>query len=182
MLVPSFAGGPSNTELKKKKPSPQIQCTQIRKMLDCGDWSWHRVVILLEFLADVQSDNKDKYANVNDIKDLESRARAVTRELYAENMTLQQQAVDNQNFNNISVHTSRLQRLSSFVDKDDAIETESTLECVAPGLLLDKHRFAEESDVVLGHGASASVSKGFWIQGSGDTEVYTLRVYVCVDI
>lgn len=147
-------------------------------MLDRGDWSWHRMEILFEFLADMQSDDKDKYANVNDIKDLESRARAVARDLYAENVTLQKQAFENKDFSQASVHSSRLERLLSFVDKDDAKETGSPLECAAAGLLLYKNRFAEESNVVLGHGASASVSKGFWIQGSGDTEVYILCVFI----
>ena len=107
------------------------------------------------------------------------QALDIVEAAYVDTEMLLQCCLENKDYSGTEIYVSRLQVIESVLGQRHRRDrspsgAESTLEFVAPGLLLDKDRFNPDCDVFLGRGASAIVSKGFLVETIGGKEVRTV--------
>ena len=91
------------------------------------------------------------------------QAKLVLATSLAENQILRDFAAQSKDFATAAIYAERVHLLEAVLGV--AEPTESPMECVAPGLLLQKDRFQKTSDAFLGKGAWSFVSKGVLVDG-----------------
>lgn len=91
------------------------------------------------------------------------RAETILGTALGENKLLMEHAAKAGDFAAASRYSERVRLLQSVLGSNRQVQL--PLECVLPGLLLRQDRFQQGSDALLGRGASASVSKGIWVDG-----------------
>lgn len=91
------------------------------------------------------------------------QATLVVANSLAENKILRDFAAQSKDFATAAIYSERVHLLEAVLGV--AEPAESPMECVAPGLLLQKDRFQKTSDAFLGKGAWSFVSKGVLVDG-----------------
>jgi len=108
----------------------------------------------------------------------------VLRRALTEQQTLLDATIAEREYAQMAFYAERVKTLSRQLESGNSLDFAPSqsgfdddgprLECVVPGLLLQKDRFEGTSAAFLGRGASAAVSRGIFLEMIGSTEVRTV--------
>ena len=118
-----------------------------------------KVLAFRKFVNDLESDIGSERVQPEPVR----LAESILGTSLAENRLLMDHAAKARDFSTASRYSERVRLLESVLGSKRQVQL--ALECVLPGLLLRQDRFEQGSDAFLGRGASASVSKGIWVDG-----------------